>query len=99
MKEQAVLRDERTVSVENASYRLANQVMSIGLLLSTAYRAHVLHEQSWDLLALLVLGGVVATAYQGFHQALPQRWLPRFLGIMAVAAVVAALLVRFVAAR
>jgi hypothetical protein len=42
---------------------------------------------------------MVATFYQGFRQVLPRRWLPKFLGIMAVAAVVAALLVRFVLAR
>ncbi len=93
MKDETVHRDERTVSVENASYRLAYLVVSFGLLLSTIYRGYVRHEQAWDLLGLVVLGGVVASTYQGLRGVLTGRWLAVILGVGALALVVAALLV------
>lgn len=65
-----VERDERVVMVENASYRLACSVVSFGLLLDVIYRSWVRHETAWDLFGLVILGGVVATVYQGGNQAL-----------------------------
>jgi hypothetical protein len=81
---QPIMRDERTVATENASYRWAYLVLSFGLLVSTAYRAFARHESSWDLLALVILGGAVATFYQGKRRVLSRRW--------AVASAAAALL-------
>jgi len=87
MTNQPVDRDERTVSVENAGYRWAYIFLTYGLLLSVAYRGFVRAEQAWDLLALVVLSGGVATLYQGEHRVLSRSW-----AVMTVAAVVAALL-------
>jgi len=84
-----IMRDERTVATENASYRWAYLVLSFGLLVSTAYRAFVRHDSAWDLLALVILGGAVATFYQGRGRVLSQRW--------AVASGVAALLALVIA--
>ena len=75
MNNQPITRDERTTAVENASYRLAYFVLSFGILMSVAYRSFVLHESSWDLLALIVLGGVIATLYQKAYQVLSRRWM------------------------
>lgn len=69
-----VERDERTISVENGSYRWGYLLLSYGLLLSTAYRGFVRQENSWDLLGLVVAGGVLTTMYQGRHQILSRRW-------------------------
>jgi hypothetical protein len=74
MKNQSVARDERTTTVENTSYRWAYLLLSFGLLVSVAYRAFAWHESSWDLLALVLLGGLVATFYQGIHRVLSRRW-------------------------
>jgi hypothetical protein len=82
-----VERDERTVAVENASYRVAYLVVSFGLLLSVAYRSFVREETSWDLLGLVVLGGLVATLYQGSARVLNRRWT-----VLSVAAIVLAVL-------
>jgi hypothetical protein len=87
MIDQSIARDERTVSVENASFRWAYLFLSFGLLLSTAYRGFILHEQAWDLLALVVLSGVVTTLYQGRQHVLTRRWL-----ILSVTAITAALI-------
>ena len=86
-------RDERTLVVENASYRLGYLLMSFGLLVLVAYRSVAKKEAAWDLLALVVLGGGVASAYQLSHHVLTRRWLVKGLANGLVAALIAALLV------
>ena len=90
MKDQTITRDERTTAVENASYRTAYVVLSFGLLLVASYRSWAWNENTFDLLALVVLGGVVATFNQGMHKVLLRRY--------ALLAVVCALLAGVVAA-
>ena len=74
MKNRSVTRDERTITIENASYRWAYLLLSFGLLMSVAYRSFIRQESSWDLLALVILGGLVTTLYQGIHKVLSRRW-------------------------
>ncbi len=81
-----ILRDERTIAIENASYRWAYLVLSFGLLASTAYRGFARNESAWDLLALVMLGGAVTTFYQGSRRVLSRRW-----GVASAAAVLLAL--------
>ena len=88
MSTQSITRDERTVAVENSSYRWAYVVLSFGLLLSTAYRAFERNEPAWDLLGLVVLGGAVVTIYQANHRVLTRRWA----GVTALAVVIAIVL-------
>ena len=73
MKDQSVDRDERTIVVENSSYRWAYLLLSFGLLAIVAYRSFVWRESSWDLLALVILGGFVTTWYQAAHRVLSRR--------------------------
>jgi hypothetical protein len=87
-----VERDERTVSVENTSYRWAYLFLSYGLLLTTAYRGFVRDETSWDLLALVVLAGGIATLYQGRKRVLSRRWLIGAVAAIVVAVVLGAVL-------
>lgn len=94
MSKSAIRRDERTESVENASYRLAHLVASVGLLVSFVYRTYVLHQSSWDLLAILVIGGLVAGFYQGRQGVWTRRWaLAAAVGAAAVVVAVVAVLV------
>ena len=93
MKTQFIPRDERTTAVENASYRWAYLVLSFGLLVSVAYRAFVLGESSWDLLALVLLGGLVTTLYQGRYRVLSGRWAMVAVLTMLIASVLAVVLV------
>ena len=67
-------RDERTVAVENASYKWACTFLTFALLIDVMYRAWVHDEAAWDLLALVVLGGAIATVYQARHKTLPRVW-------------------------
>ena len=93
MTTQPIMRDERTVATENASYRWAYLVLSFGLLVSTAYRAFVRHESAWDLIALVILGGAVATFYQGRGQVLSRRWAVASAAAALLALVIAVVLV------
>ena len=85
----SVDRDERTVAVENASYRWAYMFMAFGLLLLVAYRSFIHHESSWDLFALVILGGGVGTVYQATHKVVGRRRLVASLSTFVLAAVVA----------
>jgi hypothetical protein len=69
-----VERDERTVSVENASYRWAYAFLSYTLLLDVIYRSLFRHEGAWDLMALVIAGGVVCTIYQTHQKVLSRGW-------------------------
>ncbi len=89
MNDQSVVRDERTVTVENSSYRWAYLLLSFGLLAIVAYRGFIWRESSWDLLALVVLSGFVTTVYQGVHRVLSRRWILVAITTGLVAAVIA----------
>jgi hypothetical protein len=85
-------RDERTTVVENAGYRWSYLVLSFGLLAVIAFRSFSLGQTSWDLLALVVLGGAVNAGYQGFHSVLYRRWAILAAVTMIVAAILAAVM-------
>lgn len=88
----AIERDERVVMVENASYRWAYLVISFGLLAEVIYRSYFKNETSWDLFALVIVGGGVATTYQRANKVFNAHSI-RFAAIaMAVAAAVVAVL-------
>ena len=65
--------DARRVASEHASYRWAYLVLSFGILASVAWRGFVRHESSWDLLALVMLGGLVTTLHAVRHGAWTAR--------------------------
>ena len=91
MSAASITRDERTVAVENASYRWGYLLLAFGLLISTAYRSFVRDESSWDLLGLVILSGVITTALQW-----RQRTLSRRSALFAAIALGAALVVALV---
>ncbi len=84
-----VRRDERESSVDHAGDRLAYLVMSFGLLAIVAYRSVADGAASWDLLGLVVLGGLVGTLYRLAQQAVSREWTIVAAGTAAVAVVVA----------
>ena len=88
-----VHRDERTLHVENASYRWAFHVFAYGLLLIVAYRSYVAKEAAWDLLALVVVGGTVASVYQWTHDILTKRSAATAVVGIVLAALLAMILV------
>lgn len=87
------LRDEREISVDQAADRLSYLVLSFGLLAIVAYRSFVDREASWDLLGLVLLGGLIGTAYRARQRAVSRRWALVVAGTVAVALVVATIAV------
>ena len=87
-----VERDERTLAVENASYRWAYLFLSFGLLATVAYRSFARGENSWDLLALVVVGGIVPNVYQGTRHVLTRRWAMSSIVSLVAAAILAVIL-------
>jgi hypothetical protein len=84
-------RDEREAAVEQGGDRLAYIVLSYGLLVIVAYRSLVDRQASWDLLALVVLGGIVSVGYRTSRRALSRNALAVVGLTIAVAVVVGAL--------
>jgi hypothetical protein len=66
--EQSVVRDERTVAVENASFRWAFNFVVFALLVDVVCRGAFFHEAAWDLFALACVPGIVCTIYQARHK-------------------------------
>ena len=87
--------NEPTLLVESASFRWAYLFISFGLLGLAAYRSLVWRESPWDLLLLVVLGGGVPAAYQGYHHVLTSRWVLTMFAATLVGAAVTALLALF----
>jgi hypothetical protein len=88
-----VERDERTTTVENAGFRWSYLVVSFGLMAIVAFRGFSGGEQSWDLIALVVLGGLVNAGYQGIHRVIYRRWVVLSIVTLIVAALLAAIMV------
>lgn len=95
MNPQEIKRDERTIAVENASYRVAYMVISYGLLAIVTYRGFFLQQTNWDLMALVVLSGGIATFYQGRQKIFAPGWMRAMLVTMLAAAVLAVVIVLF----
>jgi hypothetical protein len=89
--QQQVVRDERTVAVENASYRWAYSLLTYALLVDVMWRSLVRHEAAWDLMAMVIVGGIVASVYQARQRILTQGWVMKVVLVSCVAAVIAAL--------
>ena len=84
-----VTHDERTITVENASYRWGYLILAYGTLASVAYRGLILHESSWELLGLVVGSGAVITLYQGRWKILSRQRAALTLMAVVLAALVA----------
>jgi hypothetical protein len=87
-----VRQDERTVAVENASYRWAYCLLTYALLVDVMWRGLFRREAAWDLMALVVVGGVVTAVYQARQRILTQGWVMKVVLACCVAAVFAAIL-------
>lgn len=87
---ECVERDERTVAVENASYRWAYSLLTYALLLDVMYRSLIRHEAAWDLMALVIVGGAACTVYQARQRTLTHGWVMKVVLVACVAGVIAA---------
>ncbi len=96
---QCVERDERTVAVENASYRWAYFLLTYALLVDVAYRGWFRNEAAWDMMALVIVGGVICSVYQARRRTLARGWAIKAVLGAVIAAVIAVVAAVFVMAR
>ncbi len=89
---QLVLRDERETGIDHAADHLAYLVLSFGLLALTAYRSLAQGVASWDLLGLVVLGGLVGTIYRLAQRGVSREWTIVAIGTAGLALIVAVIL-------
>lgn len=85
------VRDEREAAVEQGGDRFAYIVVSYGLLLIVAYRSFVEQRASWDLLALVVAGGIASVGYRTWRRGLSGNALVLTGLTIAIAGIVGAL--------
>ena len=85
--------DERTVAVENASYRLAYALLSFALLIDVAYRGIVRDEAAWDLLALVIVAGGICTIHQIRQKIWTRRWATDAALVVLLSAVIGAIVI------
>lgn len=84
MSTQEVRRDERTVAVENVSYRWASSFVSIALLIDVMCRGLFFDEAAWELLALACVPGFVCLFYQARQKTLVLSWKSMLLLVFAM---------------
>ncbi len=68
-------KDERAITVEKSSFSLGYKVITFAILVDVLYRSIVLKEASWDLLGIVILGGLVAALYQTQYKTGTRSWV------------------------
>ncbi len=87
-----VQRDERTVAVENTSYRWAFTFVVFALLIDVMYRAAVRDEAAWDLLVLAAVPANICAIYQARQRIFPHGWVWKMTLMSFLAGIVAAVI-------
>lgn len=93
MTNKIIVKDERTISVENTSFKFAYNFITYALLLDVIYRGLRFDEAAWDLLGIVIISGLVATIYQLRQKILDKSQIKTAAIILGITFVVASLLV------
>jgi hypothetical protein len=80
------------VAVENASYRWAYLVLTYALLVDVMYRGLFRNDAAWDLMALVIGGGIFCSVYQARQKILGHGWVMKAVLGACVACIIAAVL-------
>ncbi|MCA9264137.1 MAG: hypothetical protein KDA60_09835 [Planctomycetales bacterium] len=94
--------DERSAAIAYKANTWGLNCITFALLCDVIYRGWFLHEAAWDLLAIVICGGVISMAYMAKHQVLGQvfGWKAAVIGavVAAIVAAVSAVVTMFVIA-
>ena len=90
--DQSVKRDERTIAVENASFRAGFIFLLFALLVNVMYRGLFRNEAAWDLMALVVVSSGLSTVYQARQKIWGRDWGSKMVILGFVSAIVAAVI-------
>lgn len=95
MTNKMITKDERTIFIENISYKFGYNFITFTLLLDVVYRGLRFNEAPWDLLAIVIISGLVMTVYQYRKKILEKTWL-KTVAITFVVTFIIAFLFAFV---
>lgn len=98
MTNKMVKKDEREVFIENVSYKFGYNFVTFALLLDVVYRGLRFNEAPWDLLAIIIISGVVMTVYQYKQKILGKSWI-RNVALTFVITFIFAFLLTFIVKR
>ena len=84
-------KDERTIFIENKSYKYGCLIFNFGLLIDIMYRSIRFNEAPWDLFGLIFLSGFVTTVYQYKQNIFTKNWIRNCLLLMIFTAVLGVL--------
>lgn len=93
MTSKIVEKDERTTFIENISYKFGYIFITFALLLDTAYRSFKFNEAPWDMLAIIIISGVIMSIYQYKQKILGKTWLKIFIFTIIIAFIIAIIMV------
>ncbi|RNC62743.1 MAG: hypothetical protein AWM53_02084 [Candidatus Dichloromethanomonas elyunquensis] len=88
MSNQTVEKDERSTFIENISYKFGYIFITFALLLDVVYRS-LKNEAPWDLLALVIISGLVMSLYQYKQKILGKTWIKTCIYVFAVSFIIA----------
>jgi len=90
--DQEVFNDERSVKVQHRGQSIGFTVMSFLLVADVMYRSLARNEASWDLLGIVIIGGLVSAVYNVRQGILTQRhWWLKAVAVTVAALIAAAL--------
>ncbi|WP_434512172.1 hypothetical protein [Desulfitobacterium sp. AusDCA] len=92
-KNDLVEKDERTITVEHASYSMGYKIAMYALLIDTMARSFFLKEASWDLLGIVILCGLVTTVYQLNFKILTKNWVRASILVLIISIIVATVII------
>jgi hypothetical protein len=92
MNDPAIIKDERTRTVENEGNRLGFNILLFGVLVDILLRSFLSPGNYWDLFALVIVSSWVSTIYQARHHILPPHFLRSMILLMIGTAVLSAVL-------
>lgn len=95
MVDKMVEKDERTIYVENISYKFGYLFIAFAILLDVVYRSFKLNETSWDLLVIVIISGFVMAIYQYQQRNLGKSWT-RTISITIIVSIIIGSILAFI---
>lgn len=92
MTNKSIEKDERTIFIENASHKYGYNFIAFALLLDVIYRSLRFAEAPWDLLAIVVISGLIMGIYQYKQKILGKAWIKIAVLTVAISFIFAFLL-------
>jgi hypothetical protein len=92
MTSKIVEKDERTIHVENISYKFGFQFMTYAIFVDVIYRSLRFHEGSFDLILIVLLSCLPIIVYQYKEKIYPKNMIRNVALLSVIIAILASML-------